>query len=91
MQSLIIQTELAPAHIELLQRIEGKLDMLLYGNPEEQFLTSAQTARKLGVSESTLCNWRKQGRIAFHQEGRFIRYRHSEVLAKMEELHIKPA
>jgi excisionase family DNA binding protein len=90
MQPVVIQTERCAEHAELLRRIDHKLDKLLGGDPEGRFLTSRETARRLGVSESTLCNWRKSGRIAFHQQGRFIRYRESDVLLQMEALHIKP-
>ena len=50
----------------------------------EKFLTADELAEILSISPHTIRKWRIQGRIPYYKLGRSLRFRASEVLAKIE-------
>ena len=50
----------------------------------EQLLTSSELAKALGVSVHTIKKWRAQEKIPYYKLGRCLRFRVSEVLAKLK-------
>lgn len=50
----------------------------------ENYLTSPETARRLGVDESTLWRWDKSGYLKKLKVGGKVRYRESDVIKLME-------
>lgn len=50
----------------------------------ENYLTSPETAKRLGVDESTLWRWDKTGYLKKLKVGGKVRYRESDVIKLME-------
>ena len=58
---------------------------LLFDNRiSERFLTADELAAILNVSAHTIRKWRIQGKIPYYKLGRSLRFRVSEVLAKIQ-------
>ena len=51
---------------------------------DEEFITSTETAKILGVSKVTLHHWRKEELIKFYRIGTRIRFKKSEVLEALQ-------
>lgn len=72
---------------ELEQRLVNrfKTDFLAKNTPiveteTEDFLTTKQVTKLLGVSLVTLSKWRRDGKIKFHRYGSRIRFLKSEIV-----------
>lgn len=50
----------------------------------ERFVTDKELAEHLCVSVHAIRQWRKQEKIPYHKLGRSLRFRVSEVLAKLK-------
>ncbi len=50
----------------------------------ERYLTRAETAEMLGVTDVTLWHWAKKGMLRTHKIGRQVRYKLSDITAFME-------
>ncbi len=81
---------------------QGKIDMILQilkglveaqkrngGAAELRWYDSKETADILGVSESTLKNLRRDGRIDFIQDGRVIRFTWDQIMDYKESKTMK--
>lgn len=49
-------------------------------NPEEDRLTQKEAATFLGISVTTLIDWKKKGKVPYYQIGRSILFSKSELL-----------
>ena len=52
--------------------------------PEDEFITSKQAIKILGVSLVTLAKWRKEGKVPYHKISSRIRFLKSEVKASIK-------
>ena len=58
--------------------------MLFDNRIDERLVTAEELARHLSVSVHAIRLWRKQEKIPYHKLGRALRFRVSEVLAKLK-------
>lgn len=69
------------ALLELLVKLNEKVDFNKGGNPNENELLSRQaTADYFGVDISTIHNWTKKGRLTPYYKGKKVYYRKNELL-----------
>jgi excisionase family DNA binding protein len=68
------------------------VDRLIYDSqqwtdPRKQYrlLKKRELAKRLGISDRTLDDWQRQGRICHLKIGRSCRYRWSDVIAKLQD------
>lgn len=54
-----------------------------------QILTQEAACKELGVSRSTLIQWRKEGRVPYHRQGRRIFFDRVELLQSMKAINGK--
>lgn len=52
-----------------------------------QILTQEAACKELGVSRSTLIQWRKEGRVPYHRQGRRIFFDRVELLNSMKSIN----
>ena len=51
-------------------------------------LRKPELAKKLSISERTLCVWMKKGRVPFIKLGKSVRFRWSDVLEKLNAYRV---
>jgi len=53
------------------------------GKNEQELITDDEMQRRLGVSRTTLYNWRKDGTIPYLRIGKKLFYRWKEIINKL--------
>ena len=54
---------------------------------DEPFISKPETARRLGVCCRTLTRWMRRGVVPFYKPGRDIKFRWSEVQARLAQVN----
>jgi excisionase family DNA binding protein len=54
-----------------------------------QILTQEKACNELGISRSTLTQWRKEGRVPYHRQGKRIFFDRVELLNSMKSINGK--
>ena len=73
--------------LSLFKRVELQLQELtktVNAKPQIELMAQKQVAEMLGVSETTIYNWKKKGILTAYRIGNQIRFKRHEVLEAMQ-------
>lgn len=79
-QLVINALDLKEAFLQWSEEAKGEVKQ----TPVENYLTTPETAKRLGVDETTLWRWDKSGYLKKIRIGGKVRYRESDVIKLME-------
>jgi len=60
-----------------------------FTQPAEGLINKGQTSDRLGVSQRTLDNWMKAGRVPYMKIGRTVRFRWETVLSALDAFNMR--